>query len=360
VPRSIQVAVVLTACGLAVPAAAQAQTKPVGAGPPVRKLPAGAPKDATLNAFYPRTITVHRGDSLQFGIYGFHAVNFVKAGDPPPPFAVPAPGGLLTAGAKDAAGADFWFNGQPQLIFNPTLSSATKSGGAYDGSKAVSSGAPLAGPPKPWKVKLKKTGSFTFYCPIHPGMSGKVKVVGAGQPAGTARQDAARVAKQLAADVATVKRLARRAAPAGDVIQAGPDSKGGQTLLRFTPAKKTVKVGVPVTLTMTPGTRESHTFTFARDLKTLKPLTVGFISPRPGDGPPTLALASPAVYPSDAPPAPYDGTQHGDGFWNSGTLDGDPATPAPQSASITFSAPGTYRYLCIIHPQMVGEVVATS
>lgn len=359
-PRSIRVAIALSACGLVLPAAANAATKPVAAGPPLAKLPAGVPKDGTVNAFYPKSITVHRGDTLEFGIYGFHAVNFVKTGDGAPPFAIPAPGGLATAGVKDATGADFWFNGQPQLIFNPTLVTPTKSGGSFDGSKAVYSGAPLSGPPKPWKVKLTKTGTFTYYCPIHPGMTGKVKVVGKSQFAGSAKQDKVRADKQVATDLATLKQLAKKAAPAGDVIQAGPDGKNGATLLRFSPAEKTVKVGAPVTLTMTPGTRETHTFTFARDIKSLKPLTDGFISPLAGSSPPALGLASQAVYPSDAPPLPYDGTQHGDGYWNSGVLDSTPATPSPESATITFSAPGTYQYLCIIHPEMVGKVIVTS
>ena len=38
-----------------------------------------------------------------------------------------------------------------------------------------------------------------------------------------------------------------------------------------------------------------------------------------------------AAYPSDPPPAllPYDGTNHGNGFLNSGLLDNDSGSPSP-------------------------------
>lgn len=43
-----------------------------------------------------------------------------------------------------------------------------------------------------------------------------------------------------------------------------------------------------------------------------------------------------------------------DGKFRSGALDeGD-------SFSFTFDAPGTYRYVCSIHPQMVGTIVVTA
>ena len=47
---------------------------------------------------------------------------------------------------------------------------------------------------------------------------------------------------------------------------------------------------------------------------------------------------------------------HGNGFWNSGVLDADSATPLPESSSVKFDTPGTYKYYCLIHPFMVGTV----
>ena len=53
----------------------------------------------------------------------------------------------------------------------------------------------------------------------------------------------------------------------------------------------------------------------------------------------------------------YDGTNHGNGFLNTGNLDRDPATPSPGSTQVTFSKAGTYEYICLLHPFMKGSVV---
>ena len=72
-------------------------------------------------------------------------------------------------------------------------------------------------------------------------------------------------------------------------------------------------------------------------------------------------FASQAVYPSDPPPAgpaALTPTLHGNGFWNSGALDlvkRDAA--AAVATSVTFAAPGTYNFYCLVHPFMKGTVV---
>jgi plastocyanin len=219
-------------------------------------------------------------------------------------------------------------------------------------------------PPKPWTVKFPKAGGYDFFCPIHPGMKGRVTVVPKGKKGvPSPKADKARGVAEYMKSVATVKKLAKQAAPAGNTVTAGPDAKGGEVLFRFTPAEKTVKVGAPVTLTMANGTTETHTFTFAKDLKSAEAVAAGFIAPLPGTGetgPPVLGFSSQALYPSDPQLAGYDGTQHGDGFFNTGSLDGNAKTPAPQKATVTFGAPGTYEYLCLIHSDMRGKIIATS
>ena len=47
---------------------------------------------------------------------------------------------------------------------------------AYTGAKGVQSGLPLANKPKPVTVKFAKSGSFTYYCDIHPGMKATIRV----------------------------------------------------------------------------------------------------------------------------------------------------------------------------------------
>src|SRR3954470_457218 len=95
--------------GLLLPAAtAQAATKQMYAGPPqatAKKL--GDTK--TANAFFPSRLKVNVGDSVAFVPAGFHTVHLPKQGGSALPFIVPA--GQKVAGANDAAGAPFWFNG---------------------------------------------------------------------------------------------------------------------------------------------------------------------------------------------------------------------------------------------------------
>jgi len=44
---------------------------------------------------------------------------------------------------------------------------------------------------------------------------------------------------------------------------------------------------------------------------------------------------------------------------NLGAIDEDPTTPQPAAGTITFTAPGTYHYIWVIHPCMRGTIVVT-
>ena len=55
--------------------------------------------------------------------------------------------------------------------------------------------------------------------------------------------------------------------------------------------------------------------------------------------------------------AGLDPTSHGNGFANVGALDRDSGTPLPPSGTIKFTQPGTYQFICLIHPFMHGTVV---
>ncbi|HEX6023364.1 MAG TPA: hypothetical protein VFZ00_15315, partial [Solirubrobacter sp.] len=162
-------AVLAVAAGLALPAAAHAKTKTVLMGAP----PATAKKlgeQTTTNAFFPSKVTIAAGDSVKFAPAGFHTLNIPPKGGPAilPIF---APNGTKVEGSNDAAGAPFWFNGQPALGFNPLLvQMGYGKTFTYSGKKQVQSGLPLAQKPKPMTVKFTKTGSFTYFCSLHPGM----------------------------------------------------------------------------------------------------------------------------------------------------------------------------------------------
>jgi plastocyanin len=351
-------------CGLAVPGVASAATKTVVAGPPIKKTPAGVPKDGDINQFFPSAIAVHAGDSVKFTVAGFHIINFPKTGDAPPPLAAldtthPATGVL------DAAGAPYWFNGQGTPVIPAVVGLGTGSGKPYTGAAAIGSGFPAgSGPPKPFVVKFPKAGTYTYYCVLHTGMKGTVSVLPKGKAVASDKADAARVKAQLAKGLTALKSLDKAKAPADTVI-AGPDKTNGPSLFRFTPAALTTKVGTPITLEMTAGTTEDHTFTFAKDVKAAgKAADASFIGPLPGTGtagPPTLAFDPKWAYPSDPPgtTVAIDGANHGDGLVNSGVLDGSPKTPFPQKFSVSFSKPGTYTYFCAIHTFMTGKITVT-
>lgn|GEM_PF-794507 len=363
--RSAKAAFAAALVSLAVPSLAAAATKDVVAGPPLKKTPAGVPKQGDINQFFPGSVKVHAGDSVKFSIAGFHLINFPKKGDPPPPLAAPDPAHPAT-GVVDAAGAAYWFNGQGTPVIPAIVGLGSGSGKPYTGATALGSGFPTgSGAPKPFVVKFPKAGTYTYYCVLHPGMKGTVTVVGKGKPVPSAKADAARVKLQLAKGLSALKRLDTEKIPA-DTVVAGPDTAKGEVLYRFTPAALSTKVGTPITLQMSDGSSEDHTFTFAKDLKAaIEDADATFLAPLPGtgtSGPPTLALDPKWAYPSDAPGTPVvlDGTNHGNGFVNSGVLDGSSATPFPQKTTVSFSQPGTYSFFCAIHTNMIGKITVTS
>jgi plastocyanin len=358
--RSLRIALVAAAtCGLALPAAASAATKTVALGPPIKKAPAGAPKDGDVNQFFTASIAVHAGDAVKFQPFGFHLVNFPKQGQPAPPLAA-LDATVPIAGAKDAAGQPYWFNGLGTPVIPAIVGLGSGSGKAYDGTQELGSGFPTGEAPKPFVVKFPKAGSYTYYCVLHPGMKGTVKVVAKSAAVPSAKADAKRVAVQLAKGIAAVTKLDKQKAPADTVI-AGPDKKSA-VLYRFTPRALATKVNTPITLTMSAGTSEDHTFTFAKDVKAAaKAADKTFIGPLPGTGtagPPTLAFDPKWALSTEAPgqPVVLDGANHGDGLVNSGVLDGDGKTPFPQKFTVSFSKPGTYSYFCAIHTFMTGKV----
>lgn len=337
---------------LALAPAAGAATKDVAVGGTVKGQP-----EAVLSGFYPKQVTVAAGDSVRFKLQGFGVAYLPKKGEAAPSFITMDPSRPVS-GAVDAAGVPFAFNGKPTPLVNPKVFLGGKSGSSYTGAATLSQGLPNGpGAPKPFSVKFPKAGSYKVYDGVHPGISMTVKVVAKGKAVPSKKADAARAAKQLAADVKTAKALAAQAAPTGNTIVAGPD-KGGVDLFRFSPASKTVKVGTTLNLTMSKGTVENHTFTFGAKDKLAK-MAEGFIAPLPGTGtagPPVLAFDPVQAYESDPGTPAYDGTNHGDGFLNTGVLGGRGGGLA-QGKSVTFTKAGTYDFLCLIHPDMQGKVV---
>ncbi len=349
--RRRYVGAAVAASVLLLPAAAGAATKDMYAGTPPKGLLKGVPGFATDNAFYPKRTAIHAGDKVSFRILGFHNVLFAPKGTTPPALFAPNPA-VPVSGAKDAAGADMWFNGQPTFGINPQVAAPT-GGKVIDGSEVVGSGLPLAGPAKPFKVKFPKKGTYTILCSIHAGMKGTVVVKGKRARIATKKQDAKRVKKQVKAASKLAKKLvAGQGVPGGKTVKAGNDKKGVATLAFF-PDSTTVKTGDAVKFTMSNKSSEVHNVAFAPE-PYAKQLAQTFLGPN-GVDPFTL-------YPSEPPPTALvvNGTSHGNGFVNTGMLDDDAATPLPKNATVSFSKPGTYEYYCIVHgAEMKGSVTVT-
>jgi plastocyanin len=345
-PRLFMVALAVAA--FVVPAAAQAATKTVVAGPlkPVKGV-FGGNASGDVDGYSLKTVTIHVGDSVKWKFNGFHTVTFPKKGSGPVPFIIPDPSAKYS-GINDAAGAPFWFNGQTQLDLNPQ-GALPQGGKVENGSRLNGSGAPL-GKAKPYKLRFTKAGVFTYFCVIHPGMKAKVKVVRKGKAIPSAKKDRKTAAKLLASEVKAAKKQNKLKLPA-TTIQGGND-KGSVVQLRFFPRTLKVPVGATVNVQVK-SLPEIHSFSFG-PAAYLNTVAGGFVAPTPAGA---LAFSGQVAFPSDAPLPPYDGTAHGNGFFSTGVLDGDPKSPQPSSSKITFSKAGTYSFICLIHPFMHGTVV---
>ena len=88
----------------------------------------------------------------------------------------------------------------------------------------MESGLPLAEKPRPFRVKFLKTGTYTYYCDIHAGMKGTIKVVSRNGKVPSAREDTAALNTQVASTLKDAKRLAHTVVQGNnvDVGASGP------------------------------------------------------------------------------------------------------------------------------------------
>lgn len=310
---------------------------------------------ADVNAYFPTTTTVHVGDSVRFVPLGFHNVDLPrKGGKPTELFA--QQGAQTVTGAVDAAGAAYWFNGQPVLGFNMPALAPVGFGKTftYNGSKGVQSGLPLINKPKPVTVRFTKAGSYTYYCDVHPGMDAKVRVRSRSARVPSARAHAKLVRDQVSRALSTLNKV-KKLTPPARTVDLGVAGKGGVERLVMSPASTTVPVGTTLTFRMTRDTREVHTATFGPGNIEDPNSFIGKIA-KSFEAP---VIDQSGLYPTEPPGtlATYTPTLHGNGYWNSGVLDGTSATPIPVASQVTFGAPGTFTYYCLVHPFMKGTVV---
>ena len=335
-------------------APAQAATKSVYMGVPASSQKAFAQLGADVNAYFPGTITIHRGDKVRFLPVGFHDVDLPPRGQSP--MKLLADSGAIS-GASDANGVPYWFNGQQSLQFTPVLLSSNYGRTAtYDGSRGTLSGIPLGNNLKPFTVRFTETGTFTYYCNIHAGMKGKVRVVGRGKVP-SAKADARTVKRDVKAALQDAKALQQASVPI-NTVQVGNSSSSGVEVYAMFPSQLQVHAGDIVTFALSRYSKDLHTATTGPG----NPETAGSFL---GDLAASISSAGPidqqAAYPSDPRPgpAPLSQSSHGNGFWNSGFMDITTATPLPKSAQVRIVSPGTYTFFCLLHPFMQVTVTAS-
>jgi plastocyanin len=354
---------------LLLPVAAQAKTKTVFMG-----LPGKAQKQfqgignaagafSEVNDFFPHGVTIHVGDKVKFVDQNeFHSVDLPAKGKKPLDLIKPT--GTLVSGAVDAAGNPFWFNGKlPNVAFDPKLlKSSFGKKFTYSGRQHILSGVPL-GPAKPLTVKFTKAGTYTYYCNIHLGMKGVVRVVRKARRIPTAKADKKALSKQLKRDLKQARNLANTTAVPANTVDVGASSgKSHVEYYGMLPGSLTVKAGTTLQFRMGPSSVEDHTAAFGPDNPGAQPPNPsGYLTTLAG----TFQGAGPfdprAVWASDPPsPTPtLTPTSHGNGFWNTGVMDNAKGTPLPASGKVTFSTPGTYNYYCLIHTNMHGTITVT-
>jgi plastocyanin len=288
-----------------------------------------ADREVQLNAFAPAVTSINVGDTVTWRLDSteFHTVTFL-AGQPEPEFVEGGPEGpLLNPAAAFPAG-----------------------GTSYDGTTYTNSGLlMLSGPNRPtYSLTFPRAGSYDYICIVHPGMQGRIVVNPAGQQADTqATVDARRkdeVNSLLATQAISVIMTNAGELPAEGVTAGLAMGAGGGLVdvQRFFPPRVTIHAGD--SLTWINRSFAPHTVTF---LAGGEPPAVIVPQPQP-NGPPRLLL-NPEMFLPAGDATDYDGS----GYLNSGFKE-----PGPQGTfTVTFSQPGTYPYLCLLHDGMTGVVI---
>lgn len=328
--------------------------------------------------FYPATLRVHAGDTINWKINSdeIHTVTFTDGKAPPGN----DPAALLQSPLPDAVKGDVVPNfpapikggGPTDFQFNPVMAFPSRQPGApvetWEGTGYVNSGvlskqpaAPGAPPNDNFSLTFPKPGIYRYLCIVHLGqMIGTVEVVPADQDVPSqadidaqAKNESDAILDLIAKAVAGVKPPVPQPlpdktnlviVPAG--VQEGETFIGLGQSMTFGPKDVTVKAGDTVVWAST----YFHTVTFNP-----APPPPEFIVPKPQTAGPPLLVLNPQVLLPIKPSQVYDPTK----YYNSGTL--TPGGPFGTTFSLTFDKPGTYDYFCAVHfaQGMKGTITVT-
>jgi plastocyanin len=303
--------------------------------------PSSAGEHLVFGAFFPATIKARPGDAIVFENRSSHDVHTVTFGVKPdrsnaPPNATkavqanPVVFGPCSTDAEPTRDLEACPGAAGQASGPPTL----YAGKGFWNSGALSfPGAP--GPAaKAVTVRLAPTiapGTYPIVCLLHPFMNAQLQVVAT---------DAERLspATSSAAGDAQVEQVQTEAGAIAEPVDQLPGTTTvaagwGDRLVsvnRFSPRTTSVKVGGTVTWV---------------DQSSYMPHTISFESPFKG----------PQDTDAFLPAGVRSGSGYSGGVAHSGTVGPPPEFPS-SSFSLKFTRAGSYTYLCILHPGMVGVV----
>src|SRR5579872_7442679 len=328
----------------------------VFAGPPLKAPPAGVTHQADALAFFPRVTTITAGQSVTFNILGFHTVTFGSRSAFP--LVLPSRTGKQPA-TNDAAGRPLWWSGAaPLLGLNPKAFPQLGGPTISSPSQVRSSGllrvftASPSKPPKAYTLTFTKPGLYRYFCIVHAGMQGAIRVLPATATGPTPAQHQARITAQIGTMIGELKGIQSQNPTEPLTVWVGTGKLDGAEVTSFFPKRLTVNRGDTVKFVQHDPT-DIHTVTFGPSAYTTQ-IEKTFASPK--------GLNPFGALPSEPPgppgvPVPYDGTNHGNGYLNSGILDPYTSKQAPHLFRVTFTRAGTYHFECVIHTNMDGTIV---
>lgn len=274
-----------------------------------------ADKAIQVNEFGPRSVAINVGDTVtwQLDSTEFHTVNFLAGADVPP---------FVDVG--------------PMGPFLHPLAAFPLGGATFDGSEMAGSGLLIKG--DTYALTFTAPGTYEYVCIIHPDMKAEI-VVREGGPVDDPAQVMQRAQQAMLGEIDAHGQPLLQQGPAAGTVVAG-DGDGHLDIMRFLPTDISVGVGETVTWVNQEPAGTPHTVTFLAGTETPE-----LVIPAPSEaGPPTLLLNPAVIMPAG------DGTFDGSTVANSGMIGNAPMDPT-NMFSLTFTAPGTYEYVCLLHEE---------
>lgn len=293
---------------------------------------AGAFDPLTLTeafVFLPEAVTVPAGSTVRWLIHGFHHVALASGQPYPEPF-LPLPTGGIQV--------------------NPLVAYPVQPEPVYSGVGYFNSGLP-ADPSQPfeWALTFTQPGTYEYACIIHPNMKAQVTIVPTGTAVPSQEEVTAQGQRELAEYLAAAQVQASQqqsttqSTAEGTTLWVVPmdiPNNSHVAVYKYFPQFLTIEVGDTVRW-INQALTEPHTVTF----RGAAPREREFVPQPQASGPPLL-VGNPRVIDPVVPPQPWDGQSYA----GSGII--GPGMPAGSEFQLTFSSPGTFPYVCVLHEDL--------